>query len=107
MITVKITVNFDGQVLAKDIPNFPVNIDEAIEQYGADKVYEDFCRNMVIREQAKLRHDFRTTQAVLPGTTVADYMRATAKVPVKRKVTRKRKPVRKTKLKLVRKSPKK
>jgi hypothetical protein len=66
-----------------------------------------FSRHFVIHEQAKLRQHWKEVQAVYPGTTVADYLRATAPAPepvkVKRKVTRKRKPVRKT----VRKSRKK
>jgi len=42
-----------------EVPNFPLNIEEAISMYGREKVYADFLRNFVIPVQAKMRAAYK------------------------------------------------
>jgi hypothetical protein len=57
-LPVKAAAYKDGPVLETTIPNFPLNLAEAVEKYGEEFVYADFVRNYVIKVQGKMRAEY-------------------------------------------------
>jgi hypothetical protein len=78
-LVIKAAATKGGKILTKEVPNFPINMAEAVERFGEDAVYADFVRNFTIKVQGKMRAEYtapNTTGKTKSGSAIAQVLAA-------------------------------
>lgn len=79
VLVIKAAVVKGGKVITKEVPNFPINMAEAIARFGEDNVYADFVRNYTIKAQGKMRAEYtapNTTGKTKQGSAISQVLAA-------------------------------